>query len=120
MQKGFFCDGKKNQIKPEDSQYELGVVSYPGNGKYDDSTIYVPIHELPDVEETASERQLQIISPPGQGWWPVIALQTKAASPFEIDHVWGPTVVTKKIFIVCFYQLLSDGQVIGWWVNVTV
>ena len=42
-------------------------------------------------EEIASEEQLQITSPPGHSWWPVIALQTVAVSQF-----------LKKIFIVCF------------------
>ena len=33
-QKGVFYDGKP--ITPEEAQYELGVVSYPGTGKYND------------------------------------------------------------------------------------
>ena len=110
MEKGSFFDGKK-LIQARDSRvkYELGVVSYPGTGKYKDATIYVPWHDLPDAEEVADEEQLQITSPPGHSWWPVIALQTEAVSQFM-----------KKIFVVCFYQLLADGRVIGWWIYIAV
>ena len=33
LKKGVFFDGKK-EITPEEAQYEVGVVSYPGSGKY--------------------------------------------------------------------------------------
>ena len=69
----------------------------------------MPYHELPDVEEIASEEQLQITSPPGQGWWPVIALQTVVVS-----------ATMKKILIVCWYQILNDGRVVAWWIYVPV
>ena len=104
-QKGVFYDDKK-EITPEEAHYELGVISYPGSGKYKNS-IYVPFHELPDVEEIATEEQKKVISPPGQGWWPVIALQTEVVSETE-----------RKKLIVCWYQLLSDGRVICWWIYI--
>ena len=97
-EKGVFYDGKK-PVTPDEAKYELGIVSYPGKGKYNDC-LYVPFHELPDVEQIATKEQLQITSPPGQGWWPVIALQTE----------------TRKVLVVCWYQLLSDGSVVCWWI----
>ena len=125
--KGVFSDTKHHvDLTPEECKHELGVVSYKGNGKYPlDSTIYVPFHELPDSEDTASKEQMQTICPEGQGWWPVIALQTKDVTPpFEVECRYQPSlqpkvitkkVITKKIFVVCFYQVLQDGRVWGWW-----
>ena len=79
-------------------------MSYPGTGKYKDSNLYVPFHELPDTEEIASEEQLQITSPPGQGWWPVIVLGSVTEAS------------VKKVLVVWCYQLLSDGRVFCWWI----
>ena len=105
-QKGVFYNGK-TEIFPSDAKYELGVVSYPGTGKYKDCK-YMPFHELPEQEETATEEQLKMTSPKGQGWWPVIALQTVAESTKETTKM--------KVLVVCWYQLLSDGRVICWWI----
>ena len=88
--KGAFHHGKKGTITPKEAVYELGIVSYPGKGKYSDANLYAPFHELPDTEDVASVEQQQITSPPGQGWWPVIALQTQAVSQ-----------IVKKILVVC-------------------
>ena len=105
IEKGVFYDGKK-EITPGQAEYELGIVSYSGGGKYIDS-IYLPFHELPDSDEVASKRQVRgWKTPPGQGWWPVICLQTKK----ELGQ-------TKKL-IVCWYQLLADGIVMAWWIVV--
>ena len=99
-EKGVFYDGKR-EVTPSDAKYELGVVSYAGTGKYNEKNLYVPYHQLPDTEDIANEEQQRITNPPGQGWWPVIALQT------------APTAV----LIVCWYQLLSDGSVMCWWIT---
>ena len=56
-------------------------------------------HELPEVEEIGMEEKLQVSSPPGQGWWVVIGLQTVA----ECE--------VKKVLVVCWYQLLRS----VWW-----
>ena len=103
LEKGVFFHGRQ-AISPAEARYELGVVSYPGDGKYDDTSIYVPFHEVPDVQEVASQKQLKMVSPPGQGWWPVIALKTVR------------TLSTKKVLVVCWYQLLSSGRVVCWWI----
>ena len=107
IEKGVFYDGKK-RITPAKAQYELGIVSYPGTGKYSDTSIYLPFHELPDSEDVADEKQMRITSPPGQGWWPVIALQSAVVGEGEERK--------KKVLIVCWYQLLSDGRIIAWWI----
>ena len=105
--KGVFHYGNKKQITPDEAIYELGVVSYPGTDKYNDTNIYVPFHDLPDSVEVASKEQLKLSSPPGQGWWPVIALKKIVEDETKT-----------KILIVCWYQLLSDGTIIGWWIYV--
>ena len=67
----------------------------------------VPFHEVLDSEEVASEEQMKVKSPPGQGWWLVIASQTEVHPRPE-----KPT----NVFLVCGYQLLSDGSVMSWWI----
>ena len=106
VKKQAFHNGKK-LVFPQDAIYELGVVSYPGHGKYNNCQ-YVAFHELPDQEETANEEQRKRISPPGQGWWPVIALQKVAEST--------ATGIKMKVLVVCWYQLIADGNVICWWI----
>ena len=51
------------EILPKDAIYELGVVSYPGKGKYHECNSYIPFHELPDSEDTASEEESKMRSP---------------------------------------------------------
>ena len=98
--KGFFSIGKK--ITPNEAQYELGIVSYPGSGKYN-NCLYVPFIDLPDSTEVATEEQLEIKkNPPNQGWWPVVALLKQR----------------EKVLVACWYQLLSDGTVICWWIYI--
>ena len=85
-------------------------MSYPGDGgKYKSTNLYLPFHELPDEECVATDEQMQIMSPEGQGWWPVIALQTVHMS-----------ADLKRILLVCFYQLLDEGRTICWWIYVRV
>ena len=108
-QVGAFYNGKK-PVWCQDSMYELGVVSYPGTGKYNEGNKYIAFHELPDHEDTASEEQLKMQSPKDQGWWPVIALQRVAESSGSL----GPTKT--KVLIVCWYQLLEGGHIVCWWI----
>ena len=117
-------------LTPEDCKHELGVVSQPYMEStiyvpFVESTIYVPFADLPDSLERASEAQMQTICPEGQGWWPVIALQTQDVTPpFEVECRYQPTLepqvitkkrITKKILVVCFYQVLQNGRAWGWW-----
>ena len=80
-------------------------MSYKGDGKYNSST-FIAFHDLPDSKEIATEGELKRINPPGQGWWPVIALKTVV----EGGKTW--------VLLVCWYQLLSDGQIVAWWICV--
>ena len=107
---GVFYDNKKD-ILPKDAIYELGVVSYPGKGKYHECNSYIPFHELPDSEDTASEEESKMRSPEKQGWWPVIALQKVAETTKE-----GATKT--KVLVVCWYQLLEDGRIVCWWITI--
>ena len=107
---GAFWNGKE-AILPSDAMYELGVVSYPGQGKYHECNTFVAFHDLPDQEDTASEEERKMRSPKGQGWWPVIALQ-KEACPSRLE-------TKKKVLLVCWYQLLQDpgnGRINCWWI----
>ena len=97
---------EKAPMAPDEAKYELGIVSYPGKGKYTDC-LFVEWTDVPDDETVATDKQLALTSPPGQGWWPVIALQ---------QVVEGLVVQKKKVLVVCWYQLLSDGRVISWWI----
>ena len=102
---------KKQEILPSDAVYELGVVSYPGQGKYHECNKYIAFHELPDQEDTASEEERKMRSPKGQGWWPVVALQKVAETTKE-----GAT--TTKVLVVCLYQLLDNGRIMCWWIYI--
>jgi hypothetical protein len=109
IKKGAFYD-KKRQILVDECKYELGVVSYPGHGKYKNCK-YTPFHELPDSEEVATEDWIASMSKPeGQGWWPVIALQHRTESASST------AAIVKSVLVVCWYQLLADGTVMAWWI----
>ena len=56
----------KKPLYAANCKHELGVVSYTGTGKYQHST-YIPYHELPDCEDTATPEQRQRTPPDGQG-----------------------------------------------------
>ena len=81
LQKGVFWNGK-HEVIPESARYELGVVSYPGQGKYKDC-LFRAFHDLPDQLETATAEEQQFRSPSGQGWWPVNAFY----SVFETSDI---------------------------------
>ncbi len=102
--KAFYINSKlEKPLTVEEATYELGIVSYTGAGKYNDST-YIPYHELPDCEETATAEQLFTNSPPGQGWWPVLSLGE------EYDKVNG-----RSVLLVCFYQLQLVEAIVPVW-----
>ena len=64
----FYINSKPSQpLEVAESTYELGIVSYTGAGKYQDST-YIPYHDLPDCDVTATPEESQRTSPAGQGW----------------------------------------------------
>ena len=46
-------------------------------------------------------------TPPGQGWWPVIAIQLQRDAG---------VVRQGKVLIICFYQLMAD-ELIAWWIG---
>ena len=102
----FYVNSKIDRpVLAKDCRHELGIVSYSGTGKYQDST-YIPWHDVPDDEICAEDYQKIRRSPDNQGWWPVIALQTIRTGPSS----W-------QVLLVCFYQLQSDGPVAAWWIN---
>ena len=118
QKKGAFYVNKK-EFTPKEAKYELGIVSYPGHGKYD-NCIFIPFIDLPDSEEVASEDQLKVKSPEKQGWWPVISLKTEIVSQSQSQSQSQEvaSVLVKKVLVVCWYQLLTDGRVIAWWIYI--
>lgn len=102
---------KGQRISPEmiDS-LTLGVVSYKGDGKYDHST-YWHWHLIPDSEDHIHDESYGLKEylqpPPGQGWWPVIAIWPKK-----------DVYVKKggKVLAICFYQLMAE-PLIAWWIG---
>ena len=97
--KGAFYINSRHPISPSESIHELGIVSYPGSGKYK-GCIFLRYDDLPETEEAADEIWRKVVSPHGQGWWPVVILR----------------VLSKKVLVVCWYQLLRDGTVAAWWI----
>ena len=69
IEKGnFYINSKHDKpIRVDEATHELGIVSYTGSGKYNDST-YIPYHNLPDSEEVATAEQMRTTSPSGQAW----------------------------------------------------
>ena len=96
------------ELFPADCRHELAIVSYPGTGRYTDTTIFIPYQDLPDTLDVATDEQKKIINPEGQSWWPVILLQTEPVN--------CPIAKVKKVLVVCFYQILSNGRTIAWWI----
>ena len=71
--------------------------------------------QFPHVQE-------QFLPPENQGWWPVVIanLTPEASARLGIQpEVVDETICVVKI-LVCFYQLLADGTMIGWWIWVQV
>ena len=102
-----YAERKKNRLLPHEVQYELGVVSYPGSGKYRkfQKCHFVAWEDIPDNEENSSFDFHT--SPPGQGWWPVIAIDLL---PQPMGYK-----ATGTVLMMCFYQLQGD-DLIAWWI----
>ena len=67
--KAFYINSKTTDpITPDEAKHEVGIVSYPGTGKYKKSK-FARFHDLPDSEEVATEDQLRFTAPQGQGWF---------------------------------------------------
>ena len=105
---GVIMIDNRHSLRPEDVKgYELGIVSYKGAGKYGKRGTKNDFHwfdDLPDSDEVVTKETPAPVPPDGQGWWPVIALRTESARTVE------------KILIICFYQLISDGTLVAWWI----
>jgi hypothetical protein len=115
--------------------FRLAIVSYSGSGKYTAESKFAWYDELPDSDEvihmlppTSCRRAWTRATgdgpqlPQGHGWWPVVAptLTDAAAARFtgwiEIDNLQK----TKGILVICIYQLLDDGRIVGWWIFIDV
>ena len=122
--------GKATRALPVDyvRGLRLGIVSYAGagGGKYHVHNKFHYYDELPDcidVYDTGlygdGPNPWPHVGPPppGQGWWPVLAVELFGTLPPWVDM--GPTVPGgKKILVICFYQLLAD-RVEAWWLVIT-
>jgi len=118
MEKGaIYIDGnEQKQIRPKDvAGRRLGVVSYRGDGKYAQSSFHW-FDDLPDSEEVATEEELAVVPPDGQGWWPVIAMNLNPETEERCSQTcssWTTATKTKGVLLICFYQLLATGRLVG-------
>ena len=104
--------GKKKVQVPSNAikGYELAIVSYRGNGKYDHSRV-VPWDRVPESPEVVDEQELAELTPPeGQGWWPVINL--------VLDYNAIDATQRARWLLICFYQLLGE-ELFAWWLGWT-
>jgi hypothetical protein len=100
----FYINSKLDKpITVDQATHELGIVSYTGSGKYAAST-YIAFHNLPDSEEVATAEELQVTSPAGQGWWPVISLAEDYCATNG-----------RSVLLVCFYQLQLKEEIVPVW-----
>ena len=100
----FYINSKLDKpITVDQATHELGIVSYTGYGKYAAST-YIAFHNLPDSEDVASAEELQVTSPAGQGWWPVISLAEDYCATNG-----------RSVLLVCFYQLQLKEDIVPVW-----
>ena len=122
--------GKQDRTLPvgKIAGLRLGIVSYSGAGagKYTGNKFHY-FDDLPDCLDVYDDgRRLGRDNPwasvgpapPGEGWWPVLALDIAEGAPWVAA---GPsvTVGTKKILLICWYQLLGD-RVVAWWLTIPV
>ena len=122
--------GKASRALPVEhiKSLRLGIVSYAGagGGKYNGNAFHY-YDELPDCLDVydvalygGGPNPWRRVGPPppGQGWWPVLAVELTGNLPSWVDM--GPVVSGgKKILVICFYQLLGD-QVVAWWLVIAV
>ena len=122
--------GKADRALPVEhiKSLRLGVVSYAGagGGKYNGNAFHY-YDELPDCLDVydgarygGGPNPWRHVGPPppGQGWWPVLAVDLTGTLPSWVDT--GPRVAGgKKILVICWYQLLGE-QVVAWWLVIAV
>ena len=111
--KGFVIidQGKKRKVQVPANAitgYQLAMVSYCGNGKYDQSRI-VPWDRVPDSPDVVDNNDRDLLTPPqGQGWWPVIDL--------TLDYNAIDAEQEARWLLICFYQLMGE-QLFAWWLG---
>ena len=123
--------GKQDRTLPVSkiAGLRIGIVSYAGAGagKYTGNKFHY-FDDLPDCLDVYDDGRRfgrdnpwahVGQAPPGEGWWPVLALDLADDLPWWITE--GPTVAvgTKKILVICWYQLLGD-RVVAWWLTIPV
>ena len=102
----------------------LGVVSYAGAGagKYNGNAFHY-YDDLPDCLAVYKDARTGGgcdpwrgvgPAPRGHGWWPVLAIDLTHDLPPRVEV--GPVVAvgTKKILVICWYQLLGHHYVARW------
>ena len=90
--------GSKFLVPAEVEAYEVHLVSYSGQGKYDRSTRCVPWHAIPDGNTDGSDDKSSTDGnmpdlPAGHMWWPTVRLRTSGAPDSD---PWG--------IFVCYIQ----------------
>ena len=90
--------------------------TYRGDGKYHANSKLTSYARLPENDEQyrlwLNQGSWVPPTPPaGEGWWPVLSIQTRSGAP-TIQRT-GPG---KKELIICFYQLQGT-RLVGWWIE---
>ena len=86
--------------------YEVGIVSYTGDGKYDHSRMK-EWHAIPDSEDVIDKSAIEdFLAPEGQGWWPVILLNLNLAR--------AQVNARGRYLLIYFYQLRAE-ELVAWW-----
>ena len=118
-----YADGKEKYpiMADEVLGFRMAIVSYNGAGKYTTESKILWYDDLPDHDPQGPWRTPDGAPPQlpaGQGWWPVVSPNLS----FETRHRFWQAVqvdhINKKkgILVICFYQILEDGKIVGWWI----
>ena len=86
----------------------LFVVSYSGQGKYNNRSVGIPWDMIPKKENEPSDWQIAL--PPeasgASSWWPTVHVWLPGDHDTENEYHWLPTVSGSVLVVVCVYQWL--------------
>ena len=103
---GGFAKDKK-EVQPYDKKFELGVVTYSGQGKYRETDVVAPWSVLPEDDSGFPQQGEHGILPHHleqiASWWPVVCVRDANSQTMTLAGICGGVVI-----VICIYQLLWD------------